>query len=114
MAAPHRLDELFEWGGGVARPGGGLGARPVFFPGWEQVVEPALIGLAARPAHLAAADRRLVEVGGGPVKRQATAEMPALCNPLVFVEIHHLHDDPFRPRLMLVLGIDDALGMIRI
>ena len=74
----------------------------------------ALIRGYARPAHLAAADGRLVQVGGVPVERQAAAEIPAPRDAFIAVEIHHLHDHPLRPGFMLVLRIDHALGVVRI
>src|SRR5271157_5111303 len=77
-------------------------------------METALIRLAAWPAHLAIADRRLVEVGRVPIERQAAAEIPASADALIAVEIHHLHDDPFRPGLVLVLRIEDTLGVVRV
>src|SRR5690606_15474941 len=76
---------------------------PERLPGWEQRLEGAVVGLAARPAHLHVADRRLVQVGGVPVARQAPAEVPLAIDALVVVPVEHLHDHLLGAALVLVL-----------
>ena len=79
----------------------------------------ALHPFGAGPAHLVCADRRLVEIGRVPVKRQPPGEVPAALLPHIIVGVHHLHDDPFAAAacqwgLVLVFRIDDPGGVIRV